>query len=850
MNWWVEIPRQAWRTSRTCRTRLVNERENQAELMVQVNLKAHRMSKFNELAVSTKVDRVKYTLVLPYRSSLSVRFTKKMTFSLLRFLVTTVSSLLRAFLATLFGRRTIVQKPEAAITRSLNLRVDNIPVDHVNELDRTLRGLIKNDAVLRDAATTLVCRSIAQKGRLSVCATLSIKTSLCPDDLVDRLYYCGRFLPFKYSSDFEGITVLHDEADVDGVDIIVVPGIGTHAFDCWMSTNNDDIWIRDFLRVSISNVRILLCGPETGLTSSTSTGSIETLGGELLEQIIAFRNQDRTSHRPLLFVAHSLGGLLVKQAFVHALADPIDANRSFFDACCGLVFFGVPNLGVTVDSLRALIKGQPKENMIRDVAIVNGSSPPRFLKQLAREFADGCKGHFHVMNIHEKLPSPIIALNRNNPWNTNGSESLLVTKKSAISTGLDGYNTEFNTNHCGLIKFESEYHSDYTIVTEFIRRQLRKPRKGFATQAWKSRWDQRPSQMIQMCLIALAFDDMDARFNEIADIPSDNFEWLSSQQDYVRWKNRNHSLLLIVGEPQSGKSTMMKLASRELKSSCGPDTKVFRFFFHRRGSNLQKTSVGFFRALLHQIIASMPEAAVDLIEGFSAEFRSAGKYIRRWKWCPKYLRNHLDSALLKVSMSHSVVIIVDALDECCQGDSDVIELFRLLLSRDPGGYGKIGICVSARLNFRLVLNQDFTFKLDACRFNRNGKLSRNEEHRSRKAGGEFLDQPVLSTSRCSHKWNVGDNSRQILDTSGTQGAHTCEWTAGNKSIQVIGGSAVCELALKIGTCPQSYDTEDNIASPSGRSVNIFTGHISGWNIVTGPHTSGGTANLNFGYQND
>ncbi len=57
---------------------------------------------------------------------------------------------------------------------------------------------------------------------------------------------------------------------------------------------------------------------------------------------------------PLVFVAHSLGGLVVKQAMVNAKNDEsyIDIRK----ATCGLVFFAVPHQGGHRAKLGAIAK--------------------------------------------------------------------------------------------------------------------------------------------------------------------------------------------------------------------------------------------------------------------------------------------------------------------------------------------------------------------------------------------------------------------------------------------------------------------------------------------------------------
>jgi hypothetical protein len=67
--------------------------------------------------------------------------------------------------------------------RSLTLRIDEIPADHIDNLDRNLKSILGKILDLRGDANPMVCRSLASHGKDSLCATISIITSLSTDDL-------------------------------------------------------------------------------------------------------------------------------------------------------------------------------------------------------------------------------------------------------------------------------------------------------------------------------------------------------------------------------------------------------------------------------------------------------------------------------------------------------------------------------------------------------------------------------------------------------------------------------------------------------------------------------------------
>ena len=79
------------------------------------------------------------------------------------------------------------------------------------------------------------------------------------------------------------------------------------------------------------------------ILSGASNASIATHANSLLDRLKNKRREAGELHRPLIFVAHSMGGLVVKQALIEAMLNP--------RYCCikastyGLVFFATPHRG-------------------------------------------------------------------------------------------------------------------------------------------------------------------------------------------------------------------------------------------------------------------------------------------------------------------------------------------------------------------------------------------------------------------------------------------------------------------------------------------------------------------------
>lgn len=84
-----------------------------------------------------------------------------------------------------------------------------------------------------------------------------------------------------------------------------------HAEATW-TAENKKMWLCDFLPVRLPNARILLFGYNSNVAIETSAAGVNDQAVNLLDRFNAQRKQV-SLERPIIFVAHSLGGIVVKR---------------------------------------------------------------------------------------------------------------------------------------------------------------------------------------------------------------------------------------------------------------------------------------------------------------------------------------------------------------------------------------------------------------------------------------------------------------------------------------------------------------------------------------------------------
>ncbi|KAJ5128266.1 ankyrin repeat-containing protein, partial [Penicillium atrosanguineum] len=592
------------------------------------------------------------------------------------------------------------KQTEAPRPKSLTFRVDDIPIDHQNKFIDNLKSVAEQDPDLRRAIATITRHTLTPKDKRFACATISISTTLTGEELCTRLSVAGNLKGYKYSYTcvFDGITPLYEHQNGADVDVVAVPGLGSHAFGSWKAPNSDEVWLRDFLPEDIPNIRVLLYGYDTTLLNSFSKQSIEDLGRIFLEQITAFRANDGA-----LIWAHRPGTIM---------------QSELSKACFGLVFFGVPNLGLRNEQLKTIVQDQPNQALVDNLVVDNDNEPTTLLKRLTDQFAEKSKGLYRVVTFFERKYSPILEVAPDGRLRKTGRLSLLVTEKSATSTGLvamaDEDNIPFNTDHSGLVKYRSRNQGDYTVVRERIRILVDEAKLKVANRFLEYNLHVPCSENIAACLKSLAFADIDSRQSRIEDAATGTCEWLLRHKTLAQWSRQHRGLLWLRGKPGSGKSTVMKYALRELPAIYDAEPITISFFFHARGHELQKSPLGLFRSFLHQILRRVPGALRDMIAYFDEQQRTIGEVGKQWTWELQILHSFLESSLPRILERFPVTLYIDALDEC--GEEPAVKLiafFIHLLSVLPSAGSRLGIFFSCRDYPVLELQEGLTIQLDA-----------------------------------------------------------------------------------------------------------------------------------------
>lgn len=150
---------------------------------------------------------------------------------------------------------------------------------------------------------------------------------------------------------------------------IALSGLASHPFGSWQPKGDDKtfMWIRDNLPKHLHCVRCIIYGYSTKLHDSQSFQSIQDLAHKLIDQLLAY-GWGAPSGKPIAFLAHSLGGLVLKDALVQLNSSQDQAYKTLLGIIQGGIFFGVPNLGMEQAHFRTIVQSNPNEALVDDIA--------------------------------------------------------------------------------------------------------------------------------------------------------------------------------------------------------------------------------------------------------------------------------------------------------------------------------------------------------------------------------------------------------------------------------------------------------------------------------------------------
>ncbi|KAH8658387.1 hypothetical protein BX600DRAFT_439550 [Xylariales sp. PMI_506] len=268
------------------------------------------------------------------------------------------------------------------------------------------------------------------------------------------------------------------------VDIVFVHGLGGDRIDTWTwkGSGRTQFWPKTLLPKDCPTARILSFGynadfahfyPQSPRTISPEL-TIDNYSTSLLAALVGLRGKE-DADRPIIFVAHSLGGLVVVNALSQDHGTD-DAAKSVADHTIGTLFLGTPFAGsskakygiLAVNLLKYFMSTQNSnlkdlEERSEKLTSINDAFAT-YLKKRDRE-----KPHLEVACFFEEK----------NLYKGSAKIGIIVPQKSATWLGIKP--VSIPKDHIEMCKFDDEDGSDYKSVAAKLREWVENSDKAMAS---------------------------------------------------------------------------------------------------------------------------------------------------------------------------------------------------------------------------------------------------------------------------------------------------------------------------------------------------------------------------------
>ena len=217
-----------------------------------------------------------------------------------------------------------------------------------------------------------------------------------------------------------GIRVLYEPSDKSAaiVDIVFVHGLTGNAYDTWLHEGRRTHWPSQLVKEDIPDARVLSFGYDADVVCWFSAASVNRISNHaeaLLGALTRRRERTNSEHRKIIFVMHSLGGLVVQNALALSRSSPEVHLQKVEANTVGLAFLGTPHFGADLASwagygtrLINIVKRTNKE-------IVRVLEPDsEILATIQKRFHEILRSRQNqpiaVACFHEELPFPVLGV--------------------------------------------------------------------------------------------------------------------------------------------------------------------------------------------------------------------------------------------------------------------------------------------------------------------------------------------------------------------------------------------------------------------------------------------------------
>ena len=480
-----------------------------------------------------------------------------------------------------------------------------------------------------------------------------------------------------------GLTIIHPDPDIAQkvssddikVDVVAVPGLGADPQWTWKSSNKVD-WLRDgnMLHRTIPSARIMIFEYESQWFGK---GSIDqkllNVANQLLRALL--HRRQRGSTRPIVFVCHCLGGIVVEKALINAKLRQSEYPE-IFTSVVGCVFLGTPFRGT-----RSQTKASALAEMAQTVGLGKESGLVKLLEQGSEALKDYLEQFAHlakesnmrVFCFFEQHKTDLTRLlSKSFPIK---HEEIIVDEDSATSEAFE--KDSLASDHFELNKFFGPKDGRYVAVSNEIDTIVQKARTILKSRKNASRETLIDESTFQRLLEDLRVTVVKRDMEEsVKGRPASQASWALSNAKYLQWKDQNTSQTLwIHGDAGQGQAIIASSLVDDLQQKTNEDGVFLAYFFCDEKDSHRRNVIDVLKLLICQMLVKERELAEHLLVDHNKGKKGSQKSQSLDSVSVATVFKNLQ-AILKNSLVRKAHFIVNGLDETDQQSRE--EFFDLM----------------------------------------------------------------------------------------------------------------------------------------------------------------------------
>ncbi|KAI1035295.1 hypothetical protein LB504_005971 [Fusarium proliferatum] len=255
----------------------------------------------------------------------------------------------------------------------------------------------------------------------------------------------------------EGIITLHDDPSADA-DICFVHGLMGDRVGTWTAEGESEPWPKTLLPQQLGKVRILTYGYDRDVLSN-SLRTVESLANNFLIDLTMERITSNVSSRPLILVAHSLGGLICKEAVLLSRDNAKSYLQGVYMSLKGIIFIGTPHKGLQMSGRVDL------NSLLRSLMITNNHYLPNL--KSSTKLLEATQERFNALLEDQRdrdMPIVTQSFFEEAPTNKLG---LIVPKESATLLGNEPI--PINSSHREMVRFKSVHDAGFQKIVNVLQ---------------------------------------------------------------------------------------------------------------------------------------------------------------------------------------------------------------------------------------------------------------------------------------------------------------------------------------------------------------------------------------------